>query len=178
MKMRFFLVCLCFVSVLLAVPAAALEDSSANSSAVSSEPVSIETSKEEDGVTVNVTIQNPDSSASADLAEAASSSSADSAEASQQSTYTVSALDDGSAAALSEDSASTTMSQVISGVLGEYTPKTVTVSQYDISGNLLGTSTEIVPGLAGLDYPWLAGAVVFTVFLYGVLRLLGGLLKL
>jgi hypothetical protein len=42
---------------------------------------------------------------------------------------------------------------------------------------VIATSTEFVPGLAGLDYAWIAGAVLFALMLAGFLRLIGGLLR-
>lgn len=71
-----------------------------------------------------------------------------------------------------------TMPEVVTSILGEYQPQTYIVNQYASDGTLLSTSTEIVPGLAGLDYPWLVGAGLFAIMLYGILRIIGGLLKL
>ncbi|MDD3346226.1 hypothetical protein [Oscillibacter sp.] len=67
MKARLLIVCL-LVSALLVIPAYAVEGDAAPSEEVT-EPVSIETSKEEEGVTVNVTIQNPETVPAADAAE-------------------------------------------------------------------------------------------------------------
>lgn len=168
MKFRFFLVFLCLFSLLLAVPAAAVE-AGADDGATSAEPIAIETTKDEEGVTVNVTIQQPDSS-SAEISDT------EMVEPDSVSSYTVSNY------GLSENGSSdieasvSTMSDAIKGVLGEYYPRTYTVSQYAADGTLLGTTTEIVPGLAGLDYEWIVGAVLFALFLYGILRMIGGFL--
>lgn len=69
-----------------------------------------------------------------------------------------------------------TMRSALVAVFGEYTPKTQTVSTY-YDGQLLDTSTEYVPGLAGMDMEWIAGVVVFTVLLYCLMKLLGGVFK-
>ncbi len=37
--------------------------------------------------------------------------------------------------------------------------------------------TEIVPGLAGLDWPWLAGTALFAIMLFCLFKLLGGIWK-
>ena len=43
------------------------------------------------------------------------------------------------------------MVEVVESILGEYQRMTYTVEEYDTDGNLLATSVEYVPGLAGLD---------------------------
>lgn len=62
---------------------------------------------------------------------------------------------------------------VVSGILGIYSPRTYTTTTY-IDGQTV-TATEIVPGLAGLDWPWLAGAVLFAIMLFCLFKLLGGI---
>ena len=69
-----------------------------------------------------------------------------------------------------------TMRSALTAIFGEYTPKTQTVSTY-YDGQLLDTSTEYVPGVAGMDMEWIAGVVVFTVLLYCFMKLLGGVFK-
>lgn len=84
--------------------------------------------------------------------------------------YAVSALDDVPAP-------STALVETITEVFGEYHPRTQTVTQQLPDGTIV-TYQEVVPGLAGLDWPWLAGVGLFALFLYGLLRMIGGLLKL
>lgn len=84
--------------------------------------------------------------------------------------YAASALDDVSAP-------STALVETIIEVFGEYHPRTQTVTQQLTDGTIV-TYQEVVPGLAGLDWPWLAGVGLFALFLYGLLRMIGGLLKL
>ena len=69
-----------------------------------------------------------------------------------------------------------TMRSALTAIFGEYTPRTQTVSTY-YDGQLLDTSTEYVPGLAGMDMEWIAGVIVFTVLLYCLMKLLGGVFK-
>lgn len=85
-------------------------------------------------------------------------------------TYTFITLNDGS-------EYSSVMADVIQDVLGEYQRQTYTVVEVDSDGNVIGTSTEYVPGLAGLDYHWLAGALFFALFITGLFKLLGGLFR-
>lgn len=69
------------------------------------------------------------------------------------------------------------MVDVITSILGEYRRQTYTVEQYDSSGDLIATSTEYVPGLAGLDWAWIAGAIFFGLVLSAGFKLLGGLIR-
>ncbi len=69
------------------------------------------------------------------------------------------------------------MAQVVTKVLGVYERKTMTVQEMDTDGNVLATSTQYVPGLAGMDWEWIAGTALFGLFLFCVMRLIGGLLK-
>lgn len=69
-----------------------------------------------------------------------------------------------------------TMRSALVAIFGEYTPKTQTVSTY-YDGQLLDTSIEYVPGVAGMDMEWIAGVIVFTVLLYCLMKLLGGVFK-
>lgn len=64
---------------------------------------------------------------------------------------------------------------VVSSIFGDYTPRTYTTSTY-INGEVV-TGMEIVPGLAGLDWPWLCGAALFGIMLFCLFRLLGGIWK-
>lgn len=91
-------------------------------------------------------------------------------------TFSVSSVDDVAPAA--PDGAADTMDKVVVKILGEYQRKTMTVQELDTDGNVLATSTQYVPGLAGLDWEWIAGAAIFALFLLCLMRLIGGLLKL
>lgn len=84
--------------------------------------------------------------------------------------YSVTALDDTS-------EAGSALVDAVKELFGEYQPRTQTVVEHLADGSTV-TYQEVVPGLAGLDWSWLAGVVLFALFLYGLLRLLGGLIKL
>lgn len=68
------------------------------------------------------------------------------------------------------------LSQVIVSIFGEYRPRIETVTSVDAAG-LETVSEHIVPGLAGLDWPWVAGAVLFAIMLHGFFALIGVVLK-
>lgn len=64
----------------------------------------------------------------------------------------------------------------LSTLFGPYTPRTrtVTTTQAD------GTSVEVqepIPGLAGLDWPWLASVALFSVVLVCLFKLVGVVAK-
>ena len=196
--MKRVLVLVCILAVLLSFPALAVEDGtdfdSGSPSATGVEDsavedvqpdtpvVSADSTETEKEVTVNVTIQQPEASESSlDVAETPAEdipvSVLDTSEdAAAYRTFTVISPDD--VEAVQSVDGSTVMADVVVSVLGEYQRKTQTVQEMDSEGNILATSTEYVPGLAGLDYEWIAGAVLFALFLYGLLRMIGGLLKL
>lgn len=69
-----------------------------------------------------------------------------------------------------------TVRSVLVSIFGEYQPRTQSVSTY-YDGQLMDSSTEYVPGIAGMDMEWIAGVVVFTVLLYCLMKLLGGIVK-
>lgn len=62
-------------------------------------------------------------------------------------------------------------------LFGDYTPRTQTITDHLADGSTV-TYQEVVPGLAGLDWPWLVSVGLFALFLYGLLRIIGGLIKL
>lgn len=87
---------------------------------------------------------------------------------------TVAVLD---AAPVLDDDAPGTLRQAVAGVFGEYQPRTQTVTEYASDGSVLRTETQLVPGLAGLDWAWIASAVFFALFILGFFKLLGGLIR-
>lgn len=64
----------------------------------------------------------------------------------------------------------------LESIFGEYQPQTYTVTTYLPDGSSV-TSVEVVPGLAGLDYAWIAGVGLFALFLFCLLKLIGGVVK-
>ena len=89
--------------------------------------------------------------------------------------YTVYDLDEYSAHSDDEDFHD--MARVITSLLGEYTPRTQTVTEH-LSDGTTSTYQEIVPGVAGMDFVWLAGALLFALVLFCIFKIIGGLLKL
>lgn len=61
---------------------------------------------------------------------------------------------------------------VVRSVFGDYHQRTQTVTETAADGTSV-TSTEPVPGLAGLDWYWLSGVFLFTIVLWSFFRFLG-----
>jgi len=165
------------LGLLCCFPALAVEDGAEldtdGTAETDVDPVAVETiTKEEEGVTVNVTISQPETTASEDVVEDEEVVSEDSV-----SIRTFSVTEPDVLETSQSDDVPTVMADVVVQVLGEYQRQTYTVKEVDADGNVIATSTEYVPGLAGLDYPWIAGAVLFALFLAGIFKLLGGLMR-
>lgn len=68
---------------------------------------------------------------------------------------------------------------LITSIFGEYTPITTT----SVISETVGSETHqylveaVAPGAAGVDYEWLAGVFLFGIFLFCLMKLLGGVLK-
>lgn len=189
--MRRFLFLSMALALLLSIPALAVEEepaAPAEEPAVTEEPaaeelessvpsVSADSTETDKEVTVNVTIQQPETAASEetapeDLVEDEAVTLEDG-----QSYRTFSITSPDVLETAQSGDGTSVMADVVVQVLGEYQRKTQTVQELDSSGNVIATSTEYVPGLAGLDYHWIAGAILFTVFLSGIFKLLGGLMR-
>lgn len=167
---RFILLCAVLV-LALSVPVLAVEETAPEDAA---DPVTVETiTKEEEGVTVNVTIQQPEAAPSEEIVVDDETDAAQDVPV----VHAFSVTSPDLAEAVQPDDVPANMVQVVTAVLGEYQRQTYTVQEVDAEGNVLSTSTEYVPGLAGLDYHWIAGAVLFVVFLLGIFKLLGGVIR-
>lgn len=79
-------------------------------------------------------------------------------------------------AAPSDDGDAQSFSAVLVSLFGEYHPRVQTVTEHLADGTTVSYQ-EYVPGLAGLDYTWLSGVLLFTVALYCVFRMVGGVFK-
>ena len=75
-----------------------------------------------------------------------------------------------------DDTVTPTLAETIRSLFGTYTPRTQTVTTY-YDGQPISTEEQYVPGLAGLDYEWLAGVGMFALITFCLFRLLGGILK-
>lgn len=85
--------------------------------------------------------------------------------------YSVTTLDETASMAPSDS-----IPGVLTALFGEYTPRTQTVTQVLSDGSEV-TYQQCVPGLAGLDWNWLASVGIFAMGLYCVFRAIGGCLK-
>lgn len=74
------------------------------------------------------------------------------------------------------DSDVPTLADTIRSLFGSYTPRTQTVTTY-YDGQPISTEQQIIPGLAGLDYEWIAGVVLFGLIVFCLFRLLGGVVR-
>lgn len=167
---RFFPLMLCALALVsLACPA--LASDVAPDEEASPPPVTVETSEGEHDITVNVTVVN-EAAPAVESAEPAASAPVEDVpvEAPSGENPVLRTADDPAPADRSP------LMEAVSGLLGEYRPRTCTVSTRLPDGSVVET-VELVPGLAGLDYPWLAGFGLFTLSLYCVLRMIGGLLR-
>lgn len=63
----------------------------------------------------------------------------------------------------------------LTSILGEYSPATYQTVTYMDGATVV--TTEVVSGLAGLDWPWIASAGIFALMLFCLFKLLGGLWK-
>ena len=162
------LVLLCFLSV---GPASASASSDLTGGPVDSEDQTLTTTAETEGgnITVNVTL--PPAAVSAPEASAENVSDVLVPDTGSDS-YTTYDLDP---PAQSEAEGSTVRDILVS-LFGPYTPRTHTVTDHLADGSSV-TSTQAVPGLAGLDYEWLAGVALFSLILFCLFRILGGVLK-
>lgn len=67
-----------------------------------------------------------------------------------------------------------TLAGTMAAIFGPYQPLTYSVTTY--VGDQYIVSTEPVPGLAGLDWPWLCGFSLFAICAWSVFRILGVML--
>lgn len=157
MKLRLFPLLLALLVFTCSLPALAVEEAVVEES---QEPVTLETEADDKNIVVNVTVQSPAASAAAEPVQEV--------------------LDDTprlvSSFRVVNDSSEpeTSLGQVIVDLFGEYQPRTQTVTEILSDGSAV-THEEIVPGVAGLDWQWLSGVGLFSLFLYCVLRMIGGI---
>ena len=68
--------------------------------------------------------------------------------------------------------ASGSLPATVLSVFGTYAPRTQSVTTYLPDGTTV-QSTEIVRGIAGVDWYWISGVVVFLLILWSFFKLLG-----
>ena len=69
-----------------------------------------------------------------------------------------------------------TMRDVVVLILGDYQPQMQTVTEFLSDGTEI-TYTEVIPGVAGLDWNWIGGATLFTLALFSFFKIVGVVLK-
>lgn len=74
------------------------------------------------------------------------------------------------------------MKDVIISIFGPYEPVMTMESHVvpgiaGVEGSLLESMDVVAAGLAGVDWPWVAGVFLFALVLYSFFRLVGVLLK-
>lgn len=142
-------------------------------------PVTVETSEGDKEITVNVTVVNESPAPSEDDSFSAVSDSVDDVPLVSYAPVNSAGSDSGVVVRdfvpTLKNGRSPLLDSVLT-ILGTYQPRTVTVSTYLDDGSIV-QSEEPVPGLAGLDWDWLAGVVLFTMALYCIFRMIGGLLR-
>lgn len=146
---------------LLSVPALAVD----TGGETSGETMTAETEVDDKNIIVNVVVPDSASSAAPDATEVVEDVPQDTA--SPFSTYALDAV---------EPSAGDTLSNIVTALFGSYTPKTQTVTEHLADGTSV-TYQQYVPGVAGLDWHWLTGVMLFSLFLWSLFRLVGGVLK-
>lgn len=67
------------------------------------------------------------------------------------------------------------MKDLIVSIFGSYEP--ILTTETHIVGDTLETVEVVASGMAGVDWAWLAGVVLFAIVLYSFFRLVGVLLR-
>jgi hypothetical protein len=67
------------------------------------------------------------------------------------------------------------MKELVLSIFGSYTP--VTTVEYVLLEGVYEPVEVIVSGAAGIDWPWIIGALLFAIVLYSFFRMVGVLLK-
>lgn len=69
------------------------------------------------------------------------------------------------------------MKYLILELFGEYTPVTYMESIYNASGDAYELQEVVASGVAGVDWPWLVGVLLFAIVLWSFFRILGVFFK-
>ena len=155
-----------------AVEVSPVETASEASGDTSTETFTTET--DNGNVTINVTVPTASDTPSEDVSQDISAEDAVALgieDAPSYPSYSTRTLDD-----IAPSEATAALPGLITSPLGPYTPRTQTVTEYLSDGSSV-TYTEVVPGLAGLDWPWITSVTLFAMALYCIFRMIGGLLK-
>lgn len=69
-----------------------------------------------------------------------------------------------------------TMQYILASIFGTYAPVTTEVAVTEADGTIT-TVTQVAAGMAGVDWPYVLGVLLFAVTLYSFFRLVGTVLK-
>ena len=67
------------------------------------------------------------------------------------------------------------MKNLVISIFGSYEP--VMTTEAHMVGDTLEELQVVAPGMAGVDWAWIAGVALFAIVLYSFLRLVGVLLR-
>lgn len=172
MKRIFSMLACLAVLLSLTVPAFATEVEETEISEETTEPVMVETAADEKQIVVNVEVVNSTPTETTTETEGVELiEEYDMEETVSYASYSVVTLDETESETIPDS-----IPAAVEALFGKYTPRTQTVTEYLDDGSEV-TYQEYVPGLAGLDWTWLSSVTIFIVFLYCVLRAIGGCLK-
>jgi len=69
------------------------------------------------------------------------------------------------------------MKNLIIELFGAYTPVTYMENVYDAAGEVVNMQEVVASGVAGVDWPWVMGVILFAIVLYSLFRILGVFFK-
>lgn len=69
------------------------------------------------------------------------------------------------------------MKNLIIELFGVYTPVTYMENVYDAAGEVVNMQEVVASGVAGVDWPWVMGVILFAIVLYSLFRILGVFFK-
>lgn len=90
--------------------------------------------------------------------------------------YSMTSLDETGDETATDETEAVSLSAALESLFGKYEPRTQTVTEVLSDGSVIEYQ-EYVPGVAGMDWDWIATVGLFSMFLYCVLRMIGGCLK-
>ena len=74
------------------------------------------------------------------------------------------------------DSSGGNIRDTLVSLFGSYTPHVQTVTTY-YNGEVIASEEQVIPGLGGIDFEWLASVGLFALMLWCFFRFVGGLIK-
>lgn len=69
------------------------------------------------------------------------------------------------------------MKNLIIELFGVYTPVTYMEPIYNAAGEFTEMQEVVASGVAGVDWPWVMGVILFAIVLYSLFRILGVFFK-